>query len=163
MKNKHYRKLPVYQQLLIIIILLILAFFIQKWNQIPKDDVTLSRCVDGDTAVFKVKGTEEKVRFIGVDTPELTSNDYYAKEASDYTCERLKSGTIKLEYDSASDERDKFGRLIAWVYVDDELLQRELVAGGYAKVRYIYDDYMYVDELNRLQRDAKKKKLGIWE
>nr|WP_252968929.1 thermonuclease family protein [Erysipelothrix rhusiopathiae] len=52
---------------------------------------------------------------------------------------------------------------MAWVYVDDALLQELLVSGGFAKVKYIYGDYLYVDKLNGLQAHAKKQKVGIWK
>ncbi|UPU39035.1 thermonuclease family protein [Erysipelothrix sp. Poltava] len=58
---------------------------------------------------------------------------------------------------------DKYGRVIAWVYVDDALLQELLVSGGFAKVKYIYGDYLYVDKLNGLQGSCEKTKSGYLE
>lgn len=124
--------------------------------------VTLIKCIDGDTATFNVDGTNHKVRFISIDTPELSSDDYYAQEALDYTCDRLSSGEITLEFDPNSDKFDKYNRMIAWVYVDDALLQKELVEKGFAQVKYVYGDYKYVDELYEVQTLAKKSKVGIW-
>ncbi|MED3764087.1 hypothetical protein P4494_08370 [Ureibacillus terrenus] len=63
-----------------------------------KYQATLSRCVDGDTAYFTVNGKTYYTRFLFVDTPESTKTvEPYGKEASQYTCSRLKSGTIYLE------------------------------------------------------------------
>lgn len=134
-----------------------------KDNPTIGDKVSLIKCVDGDTARFNLNGVNEIVRFIGIDAPELDSNDYYAIEAKDFVCERLNNATsIELVNDPKSDQRDKFGRMIAWVYVDKEPLQFDIVEGGYAKVRYIYDDYMFVDKLNELQSNAKQAHKGIW-
>lgn len=118
---------------------------------------------DGDTARFMIDGENVKCRFIAIDTPEITSNDPFSVEARDYTRNRLENAkNIKLAIDKNSDEYDKFDRLIVWVFVDDDLLQKELVVQGLAKVKYIYGDYKYVDELNMLQQEAKDKKIGIW-
>ena len=126
--------------------------------------VTVNKCVDGDTVHFDVDGKVEKVRFIAVDTLELKDKDPLAYEAKDYTCERLKAAdTIELKIDPLAKEPDKYGRLIAWVYVDGELLQKELVEKGLASVKYIYDDYLYVDELYHLETQAKHTKIGIWK
>ena len=126
-------------------------------------NVTYIDANDGDTARFLINGENVKCRFIAIDTPEITSDDPYSKEAREYTRERLDNASdIKLAIDEKSDEYDKFDRLIVWVFVDGELLQKELVKNGLAKVKYIYDDYKYVDELNKLQDYAKDNKLGIW-
>lgn len=109
-----------------------------------------------------IDGEEEIVRFIAIDTPELSSNDYYAKEASEETCRLLtKAQNIDVEKDPKAD-RDKYGRLIAWVYVDDVRIQTILVGGGYAKVRYIYADYLYLDELYQVESNAIKQNIGVW-
>ncbi|WP_342621408.1 thermonuclease family protein [Erysipelothrix sp. P66] len=152
----------------VLVIVFILTEFMKPNINSNKEQVTLSKCIDGDTAQLNIGGKKEKVRFIAVDTPELRQNDeynpqFYAEEASSFTCNRLKSAkTIELEYDPNADKYDKYGRVIAWVRVDDVLLQELLVSGGYAKVKYIYGDYLYVDQLNRLQNQAKKLNIGLW-
>ena len=67
-----------------------------------------------------------------------------------------------LEYDDGSDKSDKYGRDLAWVYVDGELLQKQLVSAGLAEVQYIYGDYAYTDELYEAQELAKQNKLNMW-
>lgn len=161
--KKLIKKMPVGQQLIILLIVFGLGFLIQQNRVIDSTSVELIACVDGDTAQLSIAGKKERVRFIAVDAPELSTNDFYAKEAADYTCKALKNANqIKVEYDPKAHERDKFDRIIAWIYVDDVLLQSSLVEGGYAKVRYIYDDYLYVNNLNRLQAVAKKNFVGVW-
>ena len=89
--------------------------------------------------------------------------EYYATEASDYTCNVIKKAKeIELEYDENSDKTDKYGRVLAWVYVDGNLLQEKLVKNGYAKVAYLYGDYKYTNILQEKQELASAKEMGIW-
>lgn len=129
-----------------------------------KKTVTFSKCTDGDTAHFLIDGTDTTVRFLAIDTPEYTKEkEPYGKEASAYTCDAISNAKkIELEYDSGSDKTDKYGRHLAWVYVDGKLLQKDLVAQGLAEVAYLYGDYAYTDELKEAQEEAKAKGLNIW-
>jgi len=125
---------------------------------------TLSKCTDGDTAHFLIDGADRTVRFLAVDTPEYTKEkEPYGKEASEFTCRALENAqVIELEYDEGSGRQDKYGRELAWVFVDGELLQKQLVAEGLAEVAYIYGDYEYTDELMDIQEQAKQRKVNIW-
>ena len=127
------------------------------------EKVIFSKCADGDTAHFVSNGEVKKVRFLAIDTPEVDKQDRYSKEASEYTCNALKNAKeIYIEYDSNSDKEDKYGRIVAFVYVDDVLLEKSLIENGLAKVAYIYGDYAHVDELREVEGVAKSKKIGIW-
>ena len=130
-------------------------------------EVTFSECVDGDTAKFIYKDEEITARFLAVDTPETVhptkEDELYGKEASDYTCKRIKEAKkIVLEFDEESDRKDKYDRYLVWVFVDDRLLQKELVERGYASVAYLYGDYKYTEELEKAEQNAEDNKLGIW-
>ena len=149
----------------IIIIIFISLFFIPNYK--AKETVTFSKCIDGDTARVIYNNEEIKIRFLGIDTPELahddTEEERYAKEASNYTCETLKkSNKIEIEFDPKSDKQDKYDRYLVWIFIDDKLLQESLVKKGYAKVKYTYDDYLYLDSLYKAEEYAKEKKIGIW-
>ena len=138
------------------------ACYIKPVNE--KEKVTFSKCSDGDTARFIVNGEEKKVRFLAIDTPEVDKNEPMSHEASEYTCNALKNAKeIYLEYDGNSDKEDKYGRLLAFIHVDGELLQEKLIELGYAKVAYIYGDYAYVSELREKEEIAKKNHVGIWQ
>ena len=133
-----------------------------------KEEVTFSKCVDGDTIKVKVKNKEATVSMLAVDTPESVQPkkkvEYYGKEASDYTCNLITNAKkIELEYDSNSDKYDKYERLLAWVFVDDYLLQDKLVRNGYAEVAYLYDNYKYTDFLKDHEVLAKQEHIGIWD
>lgn len=130
--------------------------------------VVLEKCVDGDTARFKdSNGNILKTRFLAIDTPETVHPtkevEAFGKEASNYTCESLKNAKeIRLEYDNDSDKEDKYGRRLAWVFVDGVLLQEKLVELGYAKVAYLYGDYEYTARLQEIETRTKENKIGVW-
>ena len=150
-----------------IILFTICLFIISINNVYAKEKVVFSRCVDGDTFKIKVDNEEVFVRMLAIDTPESVKPDtevaYYGKEAGEYTCNRLTNASnIELEYDKNSDKTDKYGRILAWVFVDGKLLQTELVSKGYAKVAYLYADYKYTDTLKAKEKTAKANKLGMW-
>lgn len=132
-----------------------------------KIQVTLEKCVDGDTARFMYKKSNIKARFLAIDTPESVHPtkkvEPFGKEASKYTCDMLSNAKkIVLEYDINSDKTDKYDRHLVWVFVDDVLLQEELVSNGYAKIKYVYGDYKYLDELKKEEQIAKGNRIGVW-
>ena len=132
-----------------------------------KFEVKFSGCVDGDTFKVLIDEKEYSVRLLAIDTPETikpgSEVESYGKEASDYTCDKVTNAKkIELEYDDGSDEKDKYDRLLAWVYVDGDLLQKELISLGYAEVAYIYGDYKYTDDLYTLENTAKSSRVGMW-
>jgi len=123
--------------------------------------------VDGDTAKFKLNNENITVRFLGIDTPETVhpnkGEELFGKEASDFTEEKLKNATkIELEYDSNSDKTDKYERHLAWIWVDDQLLQEELIKNGLANTYMLQNNYRYAGKLQLAQQEAKNLKLGIW-
>ncbi len=132
-----------------------------------KFEVEFSDCVDGDTAKFYIDGEEVTARFLAVDTPETKhptkGEEPYGKEASNYTCNALKEANkIELQYDMESDEKDKYDRILVWVFVDGELLQDNLIKEGLAEVAYLYGDYQYTSLLEADQEIAKNNQVGKW-
>lgn len=149
--------------------LFLLSFFlfIPNVTANEKMTVTLSKCVDGDTAKFELNGETITARFLAIDTPETKhptkGEEPWGKEASNFTCESLqKAKKIELEYDSNSDKTDKYNRHLVWVFVDGELLQDNIIKKGYAEVAYLYGDYKYTPLLQDHETIAKKDKLGLW-
>lgn len=151
----------------IVIILYLFFIGIMGVNATNKFKVTLDKCVDGDTAKFVFDGEIKTVRFLSINTPEVAhgGNDAeaYGDEASEYTCNALTNAkSIKLQYDPKSDETDKYGRVLAWVFVDNQLLQEMLVREGLAEIKYVYDDYLYTSDLQSLEITAQESKIGMW-
>jgi len=129
-----------------------------------KREVSLHKCVDGDTAWFILDGKEVKARFLAIDSPESTTTvEEYGKEASDYTCSLLtEASVIEIEYDPNSNQVDKYDRHLVWIFIDGILLQEKVIQKGLGEVAYLYGDYKYADDLKKAQEGAKEKQLGIW-
>lgn len=130
-----------------------------------KIEVTLNKCVDGDTAWFMLHDEMIKVRFLAIDTPESTNKiEPFGKEASNYTCTLLTNAKkIEIEYDKNSEKLDKYNRHLAWIFVDTQLLQDLIIQEGLGEVKYLYGDYKYTAVLEASQVVAKTKKIGIWQ
>lgn len=132
------------------------------------------RHTDGDTARFRLTGgAEEKVRFIGIDTPEVGERlEPYGQEAADYTAEAIPVGaTVWLETDA--ELRDKYGRLLAYVWLEEpetgdaaevreHMLNARLVLDGYANVYTYPPNVKYTGVLKDLQAEARKRGRGLW-
>ena len=132
-----------------------------------KIEVKLVEVVDGDTAKFKMNGEQVTVRFLGINTKETVDpeigEEAWGKEASDFTKEKLKNATkVELEFDSSADEKDKYKRYLAWIWIDDVLLQNLLVESGLAETYMLQNNYKYAGMLQESEEVAKNNKLGIW-
>lgn len=139
----------------------------KKRNENRVVDATVIKNIDGDTMKVKLEnGKEETVRFLLIDTPETKHPSLgvqpFGPEASDYVKKYAGEGKkVQLELDVS--ERDKYGRLLAYVWVDGQMLNRMLVEQGLARVAYVYaPNTKYVDYLQDVQSKAQIAKKGIW-
>lgn len=138
--------------------------FTKQRIEVPADQVEV---IDGDTIKVKINGRKETVRFLLVDTPELHHERYgkqpLSEEAKRFTAQMIHSGkTVVLEKDV--DERDKYGRLLAYVYVDGKSVQEALLKQGLARVAYVFvPNVKYVDQYRAIQEEAQRKGIGIWQ
>lgn len=130
-------------------------------------NATVQRVVDGDTVVAAVDGTIERVRLIGVNTPESVKPDTpvecFGHEASQHTAELLPPGTvIHLERDL--EPRDDYGRLLAYVFraTDGLFVNDDLVRLGYARTLRIRPNVTYAAQLARSSQRARDEGLGLW-
>lgn len=128
---------------------------------------TVVRVVDGDTLVVDLDGSQERVRLIGIDTPESVAEDRpvecYGVEASERLKELLPAGTtIRLERDV--EPRDRYDRLLAYVYrADDNLLiNREQVLDGFAEAKEYPPNTALSSDLAAAQRTARAAGAGLW-
>lgn len=125
----------------------------------------VTRVVDGDTIVVDFNGKEERVRLIGVDTPEsvhpdATKNVEYGKVASEFTKSKLEGKEVKLEIDIQ--ERDRYGRLLAYVYLDGKMFNKTLLEEGYAQIATYPPNVKYVDVFTELEKIARDNDKGLW-
>jgi micrococcal nuclease len=139
----------------------------------PTDaNATIDRVVDGDTVDVIIDGSTERVRLIGIDTPETVKPDSpvecFGPEASAYTKHLLPEGTpVRLERDAEA--RDDYGRLLAYVFVigapgpdDDLFVNLEIVREGYAALLTFPPNVAHVDEFVEAARAAEAADLGLW-
>ena len=131
------------------------------------DAATVVRVVDGDTIVVRTGGTDERVRLIGIDTPESvdprTPVECFGKEASEHAEGLLPEGTpVRLVRDAEA--RDRFGRLLAYVYrVDDGLfVNLALAEDGYADVATFPPNVAHADEFVAAVARAREAGRGLW-
>lgn len=127
------------------------------------------KVIDGDTIVVQSGITRQKVRLKGVDAPEIPNSRYLKKgdpfgwESRQCLMEMLSGRRVRLEYDTTSrlPERDQYGRLLAYVYVDEELINALLIRQGCARAFLKYP-HSRMEEFKRREVQARKEGLGIW-
>ena len=124
------------------------------------------RVVDGDTIILANAGN---IRYIGIDTPELRkkvagewvwSPQPYAVEALNLNKRLVDGKKIRLEFDN--ERLDRYGRRLAYVFVDDKMVNEELLRYGYATVYTRQPNMKYLNRLLAAEQQAKKEKRGIW-
>lgn len=124
------------------------------------------KVVDGDTIHVQVGATREKVRYIGVDTPETKHPrkgvECFGQKAADFNAELVAGERVRLVRDI--EERDRYGRLLAYVYrVRDGLfVNAELARLGYAQPLSIPPDVRFADRFADLARQAREQGRGLW-
>ena len=125
----------------------------------------VDRVVDGDTIVVRFAGRTEKVRVLGANTPETVSPkvgvECYGPESSAYTHSHLPPGTrVTLETDVVT--RDKYGRLLAYVYVGGRRFEDDLLRLGYARLLIIPPNGAYARQMFEEEMEARAARRGLW-
>lgn len=139
----------------------------------PFLEARVQEVIDGDTVTVVLgSGREEKVRFIGVNTPEISGEiQPYGLEAKAYTKRRLQGRRIYLELDTS--ERDKYGRLLAYVWLEKprdtsvpeirtKMFNAELLLEGYAQVMTVPPNVKYAEIFKQLENEARNAGKGLW-
>jgi micrococcal nuclease len=127
--------------------------------------------VDGDTVRVRIPnppaglGAVETIRLIGVDTPETVHPsrpvEFFGKEASGFTRDRLLDQTVYLAFDW--DLRDRYGRLLAYIYTaGGRCFNAELIREGYGHA-YTRFTFQFMDEFRALEQEARREQRGLWE
>ncbi len=145
------------------------GWFDQPLQQIEQQNPGLYQVVrfsDGDTVVVNMNGKDESVRMIGVDTPEThkpnTPVQCYGPAASAYTKNLIGQQKVRLEADPTNQNRDRYGRLLRYVYLPDgRLVEEELIKNGYG---FAYTSFPFTqkDEFIALEDQAKTQNKGLW-
>lgn len=187
--NRILKRNKILAKFLIFCLLGVLAFFNKNFtddSDISKDFSTnkeedsfqkakVTKVIDGDTIKVDIDGKVYKVRFIGINCPEIGQNEeFFGKEAYEFSKEKLDDREIFLQKDVS--ETDKYGRLLRYVWLEkpkdlnnptkDEIrdfsINGILVREGYAKANYYPPDTSYTKFLKEIEKQAKKENLSMW-
>lgn len=138
---------------------------IQSAPQVVASDYTVVETVDGDTIKVKMGDKTETVRFIGVDTPEThdprKAVQCFGTQAAAKTKEWLLHKQVRLESDPNDSDRDKYKRLLRYVYIGDELINAKLIKEGYG-FAYTVFPFTKLDEFRALESEARANNRGLW-
>lgn len=121
---------------------------------------------DGDTITINMDGTSERIRMIGVDTPETQDPrkpvQCFGKAASAFTRQLIGDQRVRLVADSQSDNRDRYNRLLRYVYLPDgKLVQAEIIKQGYG---FAYTSFPFEKsvEFKAYETEARQQNKGLW-
>ena len=132
------------------------GFFLWHTDILQIEEALVVRAIDGDTIEL---ADGRRVRYLGIDTPE--QGEFYANEASARNKELVEGKLVELQRGNRN--RDDYGRLLRYVYIDGVFVNAELVAQGYA-IAYIFDpDEKYSQVLVQLEQYAKLRNVGVWK
>lgn len=128
-------------------------------------DALVTRVVDGDTAEMKLsRGDTESVRYIGVDTPESVAPgqpvECFGKEASEFNRRLVEGEDVTLRF--GAERRDRYGRLLAYVYLGDNFVNATLVKRGFAQTLEIEPNTDFAARFANLQQVAANAGRGLW-
>jgi len=139
-------------------------------------DALVTRAVDGDTLLLE---NNERVRLIGIDTPEMHDSGKLSRDTQrsgqdaaaikqlgrqsyEFTKKLVEGQRVRLEFDV--DKTDKYNRLLAYVYLrDGTFVNAEIVKQGYASLLTIPPNVKYADLFQKLYRQARENKRGLWQ
>jgi micrococcal nuclease len=130
----------------------------------PSADAYVTRVVDGDTVEVRLDGREEDVRYIGVDTPETVKPgepvQCFGPQASSFNHRLVERRRIRLVF--GVERRDRYGRLLAYVYLGDRFVNAELVRRGLARTLTIPPNDRFAGRFKRLEVAAARAGRGLW-
>ncbi len=170
-----------------IVVLLLIGYFGWKYilpkldQKDSKDKKTylVKKISDGDTFEVEIEGKTEKVRMLGIDTPEKWDSEKLERDAertgkdketirklgtlsSDFTTRLIGGKKVVLIPDSKSDDKDKYGRLLRYVYLEDgTFVNLKIVEEGYANA-YRKFNVSKQTEFIQAEKYAREKKKGLW-
>ena len=131
----------------------------------PPSTPLVTRVIDGDTIEVNMAGTLYRVRYIGIDAPELDDESprlrALAQEAAELNRELVEGGGVRLEKDISA--IDWYGRLPRYVYVDGIFVNAELVRRGLAWAKAYPPDVKYQSILEEAEAEARREEAGVWQ
>ncbi|MFA5131911.1 MAG: thermonuclease family protein [Candidatus Paceibacterota bacterium] len=161
------------------VLILLIAYFFEGpplglfdiGKHLPSQEIPtyyqVTKVTDGDTIHVNIEGADEVIRLIGINTPETVDPrrpvQCFGKEASARMKELVGGKIVRLEYDDSQSLRDTYNRLLAYVYLEDgEMINRKMIAEGYAYEYTYMTPYKYQREFRELQTLARTSARGLW-
>lgn len=125
------------------------------------------KVVDGDTLNIVIDGKTERIRLIGINTPETVDPrkevECFGKEASDMAKSILSGRSVYIEGDDSQDNRDKYGRLLRYVFLSDGAnFNKLMIEKGFAYEYTYQEPYLYQKDFREAQNKAENEKMGLW-
>jgi micrococcal nuclease len=133
---------------------------------VPAGSYRVTEFLDGDTITVDMNGHSEKIRMIGVDTPEThdprKSVECFGQAAATYTKQLIGNNPVRLEADQLSTNRDRYNRLLRYVYTsDNKLVESELIKNGYG-FAYVSFPFSKLEEFREYEKQAREQNVGLW-
>ncbi len=137
----------------------------QNLRRPQRIEAKITRVVDGDTMVASLGNKQEKIRLLLVDSPETVNSskpvEPFGREASNFAKDTLNGKSVQIELDVSG--RDKYGRLLCYLWIGDHMFNEMLLEKGLARVAYVFPpNVRYIDQFRHIQEQAQKDGIGIW-
>jgi micrococcal nuclease len=130
----------------------------------PTASVPVTEVVDGDTIHVLLDGRTERIRLIGMDAPEIEHPpqpaECFGDASAAFAARALRGASVRIEFDV--ERRDRFDRLLAYVFRGDELFNATLVSRGFAIERAYPPNLAHQEELRLAETDARRNRRGLW-
>ncbi len=139
----------------------------QEEQELTTTGYYVSSVIDGDSFRIKYQGVTQTVRLIGIDAPENSLTRYrqlecFGLEAKLYLKNLIDKKKIRLQFDETQNQRDIYGRLLAYVYLESLFVNQDMIAQGYAKQYTFKTRYAYQDAFQQAEQSAQENQLGLW-
>ena len=139
---------------------------VEEYFSIVDGNYPVKYVIDGDTIVISTDDGDKKVRLIGVDTPEIESiyrsRECFGEEASNFLKEKLNNQVVYIEFDKTQGDLDKYGRLLRYIWLQGELINKEINLAGYGEEYTYRVPYKYQKDFLEAEEKASEAKIGLW-
>lgn len=171
------KSIPRWKQVSLLVLIMVAAFAASvltqpdyKRQRQEADSKTLYKVtsvIDGDTIRVRINSQIESVRLIGIDAPEVDyengGHECFAQESAEYVRKLLDDKYVRLEADESQSDRDTHGRLLRYVFTEDETnINQVILAKGYAFESTFDVQYKYQKEFQQAEQTAKDTGKGLW-
>ena len=148
------------------ILIIVCLFYFTSIISSYADNCIVSKVVDGDTLWCTFSDRSTKIRMLAIDTPEITNgkNECYGKEAAEWLSKNILNKEVRLEYDKDEPTYGNYGRLLAFIWINNQNINFEMIKLGYAKALTKYPIHRYsIKKIVELELEAINKNVGLWK